>query len=80
MAEVIGDKEFNESFKGVKYDKHPWSEWSNGSAYRVKRGKDFTCSVAGFCTGLYNYAKRSNMKVRAKKVGDDTVEFQFRNA
>lgn len=80
MAEEISDEEFNSSFKNVKYDKHDWDKWTNGTAYRVTQGEDFNCTVAGFTTGLYNRANRNGMKVRVKKVGTDKVEFQFRKA
>ena len=70
MAERIKQSEFS----GLS--RYPWSEWTDGTPWRAKKGEDFSCSLDGFRAGLYNRAKAMGVKVRARTSGE-SIEFQF---
>lgn len=56
--------------------RYPWKTWTNGSAWRATKGKDFHCTIPGFESALYQYSKRKGIPVRVARKGD-AVEFQF---
>jgi hypothetical protein len=56
--------------------KYPWWQWADGRAWRVRAGIDFTCTVAGFRSAIYQYAARADRKVTVCIKGK-VIEFQF---
>ena len=55
---------------------HPWDKWTDGRAWRARRGEDFTCTTCGFRSSLHSIATRRGLKVIVSDHGD-AVEFQF---
>lgn len=56
---------------------YPWSEWTDGSVWRIARGVDFSVAPSGMVKNLYSRAFRQGLSVEARIVDGDTVEFQF---
>lgn len=69
MAEVI------DTLRSAR-NRYDWDKWTNGKTWRVRHGRDFHCSVAGFVAGLYVRASRDDSKVIVANHGE-SVEFQF---
>lgn len=57
-------------------DKYDWLRWTDGSAWRVKRGVDFDSTTEGFQSSLYQRARRHGFTVRVS-IDGDVVKFQF---
>lgn len=57
--------------------RYPWDRWTDGSAWRAKKGRDFKCSASGFRSTLYTHAEKIGATVSATVVDPKTVEFQF---
>ena len=75
MAEQLSDYEFNLHRAGVT--KYPWKEWTNGSAWRIKRGEDFASTATCFRNTLYDHALRHGLKVSTRLEQEDVLVFQF---
>lgn len=56
---------------------YPWDEWTDGSAWRIRRGVDFETSTQSMRSVLTTYAGRNNLNVRTSVPDASTVEFQF---
>jgi hypothetical protein len=56
--------------------RYPWEQWTDGRAWRAKRGADFQCSAAAFRNRLYERARLEKKRVETSVQGD-IVEFQF---
>lgn len=60
--------------------KYPWSEWADGSAWRIVRGEDYDVPTASMARAIYSHAERFGRTVRVQTLRDhDGVEFQFSN-
>lgn len=57
--------------------RYPWDEWTDGSAYRVKHGRDFTCSIDGFITQLHRQASLRSKRVETVRREDGVVDFRY---
>lgn len=57
--------------------RYPWDRWTNGSAYRVKQGSDFHCSIIGFVSQLYKAALSRGLTVVTTQPESGVVDFQF---
>lgn len=57
---------------------YPWSEWMDGNAWEIERGKDFPAEMPlnNFVNAMHTKAKKKGMKVKTKKVGEK-IQFQF---
>jgi hypothetical protein len=69
MARIIPDVD-------QYFVRYPWRQWTDGRAWRVRRGVDFRCSITGFRSSLYMRALREKKKVKVSAHGK-VVEFQF---
>jgi hypothetical protein len=69
---AIALKRFSQSSR-----KYPWSQWMDGTVYRAESGADFTCTIKGFLSSLYNRAERKSRTVEARVIDGKYVEFQF---
>lgn len=56
---------------------YPWDTWTDGSAWRIRRGVDFEVSAESMAAQIRMRAGRDNVTVFARCPDDDTVEFQF---
>lgn len=56
---------------------YPWHEWTDGRAWRARKGTDFKCSAAGFASTIYTHAHRHALTVTVSVPDVKTVEFQF---
>jgi hypothetical protein len=43
--------------------KYPWDQWTNGKAWLLVRGEDFTCSIPSMRSAIHQYARRNNLTV-----------------
>ncbi len=62
--------------------RYPWDEWTDGSAWEIRRGEDYDASTENMRVNLHMRADTLGMKVRTKKVRDQQGEglvFQFSN-
>lgn len=60
--------------------RYPWSEWTDGSAWEIRRGEDYDVATENMRVNLHMKADALLHKVRTKKVRDDKGEglvFQF---
>lgn len=55
---------------------YPWSEWMDGSAWRIRHGVDFDASPSSMASMVRLRAKAEGMTATARVTGD-VVEFQF---
>jgi hypothetical protein len=76
VAEII-EPNFNSSRHRGCRPGYPWEEWTDGKCRRVTKGVDFKCSRDGFISALYSHAKRHGLNVQVRRLGLDSVEFQF---
>jgi hypothetical protein len=65
------------TIKKIGRQGYPWSQWTDGRAWRARRGKDFKCSAAGFRSTLYTHASRNDRTVYVSVPDAKTVEFKF---
>lgn len=56
--------------------KYPWDQWTDGSAWEIRRGKDFDATPAAMASHLRWRAGRDGLAVRVVVHGE-TVSFQF---
>jgi hypothetical protein len=73
VAERLDEYDFGASTRDSKY---PWDEWADGSIWKVKTGKDFTCKPTGFRKALQAQAAKREMQVQVRNEKDGLV-FQF---
>lgn len=57
--------------------KYPWSEWMDGSIWRIKQGEDFESKAISMVGTMYGKAKRNGYKLSVAHNGT-TVEFRFK--
>jgi hypothetical protein len=59
--------------------KYPWSEWTDGSAWRIVRGIDYDIPSASMAALIRQHAHRYGLSVSAVLPRGDVeaVEFQF---
>lgn len=74
MATKLKTFSFTGKSGGIRY---PWDEWSDGSIWKVCRGKDFTTTTTNFRTGIYVKAATLGMAAHVSVPDGDTVVFQF---
>jgi hypothetical protein len=55
---------------------YPWSEWIDGSAWRLERGTDFDCEPTSMASQIRDYASRHGLLAVAR-VDGDVVDFMF---
>lgn len=57
---------------------HPWDEWTDGSAWRIRRGEDFPGQLESMCVRLYSKAKELGKELEIKvEKEDDSIAFRF---
>jgi hypothetical protein len=60
---------------------YPWDRWTDGQAYMVRQGHDFTCYGHSMASGLHVHGSRIGMAVTtslfAYDYNNDVVFFQF---
>lgn len=60
--------------------RYPWSEWTDGGVWEIRRGEDYDAATENMRINLHMKADALAMKVRTKKVNDENGEgliFQF---
>jgi hypothetical protein len=60
--------------------RYPWHEWTDGSAWEIRRGDDYDSDTENMRANLHMKADTLGIKVRTKKVRDESGEglvFQF---
>ena len=57
--------------------KYDWGKWTDGRAWEIKQGKDFTCSCDTVAMTIYQRARREGCKVTIRRVDAGTLAFQF---
>lgn len=60
--------------------RYPWGEWTDGSAWEIRRGEDYDVATENMRVNLHMKADAMLKKVRTKKVRDESGEglvFQF---
>lgn len=65
------------------HQKYPWSEWTDGSVWEIRRGVDYDVATENMRVNLHMKADAHFRKVRTKKITDDQGEgliFQFTNS
>lgn len=64
--------------------KYPWDRWTNGQAWKVTQGVDFTSFGQSFVGCVYGHAVKIGMSVTASvfeyEYSEDVVIFQFYDA
>ena len=55
-----------------KFDRfrYPWTDWLNGSLWKLEHGVDFGISTRSFVSAVHHAARESNMRVRTKTEGN----------
>lgn len=56
--------------------KYPWHQWVDGTPWHAERGVDYDCTTISFRAGLYEHARRYDLKVHTK-LTPTGVAFQF---
>src|SRR5687768_9900064 len=60
--------------------RYPWSDWTDGSAWEIRRGVDYDVATENMSVNLHVKADALAIKVRTRKIGDADGEglvFQF---
>src|SRR3954454_17418294 len=60
--------------------RYPWTEWTDGSVWEIRRGEDYDASTENMRVNLHMRAESDLKKVRTRKVRDERGEglvFQF---
>lgn len=57
---------------------HPWDEWTDGSAWRIRKGEDFQGQVESMRVRLYGKAREigKELSIQVDKEAE-TITFQF---
>src|SRR3954470_2710940 len=66
--------------KSTEQRRYPWSDWTDGSVWEIRRGEDYDASTENMRVNLHMRAEAELKKVRTKKVRDHQGEglvFQF---
>lgn len=58
------------SFPPSKQTSYPWSDWFDGSIWKLTQGEDFTSTFLAFRTLCYQTASRKNMRVQTRQDGN----------
>lgn len=45
--------------------RYPWTEWTDGSQWKIVQGKDYQIKTANMQVSLHGYAKAHNLTVRS---------------
>lgn len=57
--------------------RYPWTDWMDGSAWRIRRGVDFEVSAESMAQLVRNTARDRGLSAHARLVDDgEAVEFQ----
>ncbi|HTE60413.1 MAG TPA: hypothetical protein VK631_08670 [Solirubrobacteraceae bacterium] len=57
---------------------YPWDKWTDGSAWRIRRGEDFEVAALSMAAMVRLRAKAEGLKATCRVVEDgEAVEFQF---
>lgn len=57
---------------------YPWEEWTDGNAWRIRRGEDYEVPSESMAQMVRNYGRTNGIPVRARENRElDAVEFQF---
>jgi hypothetical protein len=68
-AKEVAQVEWNDANKSH----HNWDEWTNGEAWELTQGEDFTVAVETFRTQAHQAAKRRNMSLSTSKKDNKIV-------
>lgn len=75
MAERIPDEIITPAAgRGPSY---PWSEWTDGSQWKVTQGDDFSCKPTSFLAVLSKQASLLSKKVVADSPTEGVIRFRF---
>lgn len=75
MAEQLDTYDFNAPIETTP-SKYTWDLWCNGSIWRVREGRDYTCKYDTFRSAVKYQAMIRNMDVRIRTEPGGVV-FQF---
>lgn len=59
---------------------YPWDQWTDGSRWELRAGKDFTCSISGFRATVYSRSKAIGRRVEVSERPNGILEVQFQGA
>lgn len=76
MAEIVPDATLEQNHTKSKHD---WTNWTNGSTWKLTRGVDFDARPESIRAQAFQYAKRRNLKCQtAQDINDkDVVYIKF---
>jgi hypothetical protein len=57
--------------------KYPWSEWTDGQPWRIRRGEDFKVPLGSMARAIYLHAQKNDLRVRVVEEQGDALAFQF---
>jgi hypothetical protein len=57
--------------------KYPWSEWTDGQPWRIRRGEDFKVPLGSMARAIYLHAQKNELRVRVVEERGDSLAFQF---
>lgn len=55
---------------------YPWSQWLDGSAWRIHRGTDYEVASTSMTAIIRQAAERAGLTVTCRRVGDEAIDFQ----
>lgn len=61
---------------GGRKPKYPWDKWFDGSPWRLRKGKDFDCTVSTMDDLARKAAAKRGHKVSVWKEGEEAVVIQ----
>lgn len=56
---------------------YPWEHWTDGGAWRIRRGEDFEVPATSMAAMVRLRAKSEGLTATCRVVDEDTVEFRF---
>lgn len=68
MAKVIKPERADSVFP--KHERYPWEQWFDGQLWELTKGADFKTEPASFRSAAFLQAKRRDIKLRTRVVGD----------
>ena len=59
------------------YKRYNWDAWMDGKVRVATKGEDFVCETDSFQLQLQMQGRKRGVKVKTRKVRDNSVQFQF---
>jgi hypothetical protein len=74
MSEVLKD---DYQFVRGEMASYPYDEWLDGAVRRLRRGEDFSASIAALRSSVQQTARKRGGRCKTRTEGDDAIVIKF---